>query len=120
MSLRWVCHPKLPKAFEIPKPHKKIFNSKPQIPSKTQFLEPDKKLIKKKKTEIKKLYIIYIYIYTQTHITLWSYIYIIMRLKGAFLELKLLKMVEKESAGLLGNQIQRERKTRVRVFTFEL
>jgi hypothetical protein len=32
-----------------------------------------------------------------------------MRLKGAFLELKLLKMVEKESAGLLGNQIQRER-----------
>jgi hypothetical protein len=98
MSLRWVCHPKLPKGFEILKPHKKIFNSKPQIPSKTQFLEPDKKLIKK--IEIKKLYI---YIYTQTHIILWSYIYIIMRLKGAFLELKLLKMVEKESAGLLGN-----------------
>jgi hypothetical protein len=43
-----------------------------------------------------------------------------MRLKGAFLELKLLKMVEKGNAGLLGNQIQRERKTRVRVFTFEL
>jgi hypothetical protein len=35
-----------------------------------------------------------------------------MRLKGAFLELKLLKMVkmvEKESAGLLGNQMERER-----------
>jgi hypothetical protein len=43
-----------------------------------------------------------------------------MRLKGAFLEQKLLKMVEKESAGLLGNQIHRERKTRVMVFTFEL
>ena len=34
---------------------------------------------------------------------LWSYIYISMRLNGAFLELKLLKMVEKESASLLGN-----------------
>jgi hypothetical protein len=88
MSLKWVCHPKLPKAFEIPKPHKKIFNSKPQIPSKTQFLEPDKKLIKK--IEIKKLYI-NIYMYTQTHIILWSYIYIIMRLKGAFLEHEIVK-----------------------------
>ena len=89
MGLRWVCHPKLPKAFEIPKPHKKIFNSKPQIPSKTQFLEPDKKLIKK--IEIKKLYInIDIYIYTNTHNTVELHIYYY-ETKGSFFRTKIVE-----------------------------
>ena len=85
MSLRWVCHPKLPKAFEIPKPHKKIFNSKPQIPSKTQFLEPDKKLIKKKQRLRN-----YIYIYTNTNNTVELHIYYY-ETKGSFFRIEIVE-----------------------------
>ena len=34
MSLRWVCHPKLPKAFEIPNPTRKFSIPNPKYPVK--------------------------------------------------------------------------------------